>query len=349
MHTLSRRRFVHGLTAGAAVMLSGGLRVPAVSAAPNRLPRIGYLGLGPREVYADLIDAFLQGLREVGYGEGDTAAIEWRLTPEADDAPWDQLAGELVGMPVDLIVVGANTNAALAARRATRTIPIVLAGVSNPVQSGLVDSLTRPGGNVTGLASNLTGAESMQVELLRAMVPGLDQIVDFIVADNPAIAASFERSRSAAEAIGIQMEAVALRSVDDLDAAFETPAAGRAQALLSGVNGLAFGVRDRFAELALKHRLAGLSSNTAFADAGLLMAFGANQPAIPRHAAAYIHRILTGTAPAELPVQEPEQFDLVINMGTADALGLVIPPSIVARVTRTVGGDVPNSEYPLLL
>jgi putative ABC transport system substrate-binding protein len=273
------------------------------------MPRLGYLSLGPREAYAETVDAFLGALRDLGYVEGQTIAIEWRFAPLGSDAAWAELGAELVRLPVDLIVSLSSTTASLAAKAATSTIPIVVVAAL-PVETGLVASLSRPGGNITGVASPV-GVNAKHLDLLRAVVPGLTGAAFFGEANNPANRPQWDEFRTAAETAGVQPQLIELRTPGDLEEAFDLVELGGAQALSVAAQTLLRPVRERVAELALQHRLPSITRGGGYAEAGLLMNYGQRGGAATREpaAAVYVGKISEGTRPADLPVELPTQYD----------------------------------------
>jgi putative ABC transport system substrate-binding protein len=288
---------------------------------------------------ANRVDAFLGGLRDLGYVEGQTIAIEWRFSPaEGGEALYGPLLTELVGLAVDVIVLDGGSQMALAAKRATSTIPIVCTPMLYPVENGLVASLARPGGNLTGLTSIASGVYAKCLDLLREVVPGLARVAVLIDVNNPLERETWAELRGAADAAGIQAQQVDLGSAGDLEAAFETSAAGRAQAVIVIGTPFLLPVRKRLAELALQHHLPGITLYPPFAEAGLLMAYGikGGLPTQSRHAAVFVDKILKGANPADLPVEQPTEFDLVVNRTTLNALGLTIPPNVASQVTTWI-------------
>jgi putative ABC transport system substrate-binding protein len=283
------------------------------------------------------VDAFLGALRDLGYVEGQTIAIEWRFAPAGgvnDAAVHAELAAELVRLPVDVIVSLSSTSATLAAKAATSTIPIV-ATASVPVESGLVASLARPSGNVTGV-SGAVGENAKHLDLLRSVVPGLTRAAALFDVANPANAPQWDEFRQAAETAGVQAQRIDLYSTSDLERAFDVAELGGAQALSVIAQVLLTPVRKRVVELALQHRLPSIGRQGEWAEAGLLMTYGANFLALVRRAAVYVDKILRGARPADLPIEQPNVFDFVINLKTAQALGLTIPPDVAAQVTQWI-------------
>jgi putative ABC transport system substrate-binding protein len=339
MHSLSRRAVVGGL-AGLGLSASGlTLLASACSLAPGpqqpRIPRIGYLTVGPREVRADRIDAFLQGLREFGYIESQTISIEWRFWSDGGEAELSKLADDLVRSAVDLIVTDGSAQVSQAAMRATTTVPILAVNVTSPVQSGLVASLGRPGANLTAIASSASGATTKRIELLRDIVPGLARVISFVDPANPSNIVGWEESHAVGEAVGLQVDRIDLISISDFQRAFESPLVSWAQAVHNVASAFLLPVRVRLAELALRHRLPATDINRVYAEAGLLMTYGPKGGPVTqsRRAAVYVDKILKGAKPADLPVDQPTEFDLVINTRTAQALGVTIPPDVAAQVT----------------
>jgi putative ABC transport system substrate-binding protein len=297
---------------------------------------LGYLTYGPREVRTDRIDAFLQGMRELGYVEGQTISIEWRFTSDASGADLPDLASDLVRSSVDLIVCeGGGTQAAM---RATTTIPILAINAVLPVEAGIVASLSRPGGNVTAVAASAQGVTTKRLELMRELVPGLLSVVSLVDPTNVANVASWQELRTTAESVGLQVARVDLLSAADLENLFETPIVRDAQAIFNNASAFLLPVRARFAELSLQHQKPAADINRQFAEAGLLMTYGprGGPTTQSRRAAVYVDKILKGAKPADLPVDQPTVFDLVINTRTAQALGLTVPPAVAAQVTGWV-------------
>jgi putative ABC transport system substrate-binding protein len=321
--------------AGLAVLASAcGVLPPQARA---KIPRLGYLSPGPREGRADVVNAFLEGLRDLGYVEGQTIAIEWRFTPAGsvnDAAVYAELAAELVRVPVDVIVSLSSTTASQATKDATNTIPIVVIA-SVPVETGLVASLARPGSNVTG-PSNPVGVNAKHLELLRSVVPGLKRAAALVDGANPAVPPQWDEFRQAAETAGVQAQRIDLYSTSDLERAFDVVESGGAQALSVMAQAQLVPVRTRVAELGLQHRLPAITRGGGYAEAGLLMSYGENTSALVRRAAVYVDKILRGAKPADLPLEQPTVFDFVVNINTAQALGLTIRSDIAAQVTKWV-------------
>ena len=323
--TLSR------LIAGAAVLLlaTGPLAVQAQPAA--KVFRIGILaGSPPNSPEASHIwEGFFQGLRELGYIEGVNFVIEGRYYGEKIER-LPALASELVRLPVDVIVTGAAP-APETAKRATSTIPIVMANHSDPVGSGLVASLARPGGNVTGLS--LANAElfGKRVQLLKEAIPGLSRVAVLANPNNPQNALELKAVEGAVRSLQMQVQILEARAPSEFADVFSAATKGRADALIVLGGTMFFAERVRLAELAAKSRLPAIYIVREYADVGGLMAYGVNLRESFRRAAAYVDKILKGAKPGDLPVEQPTKFDLVVNLKTAKALGVSIPPVVLVR------------------
>jgi putative ABC transport system substrate-binding protein len=338
---LSRRALVGGIaslgiSAAGLALLSGACElVPSRTQKP--VPRIGYLSPGPREAMTDFVDPFLDGLRALGYVEGETITIDWRFSPGGENEAFADLAAELVRMQVH-VIAARTTPATLAAMQATSTIPIVMLGAANPVEMGLVASLAKPGGNVTGMRAGAgeRGLHGKRLELLRDVLPGLKRLVALVDATNPSEEVNWADLMAATGPAGVDVVRIDLLSVQDVEAAFEASARARADAIFDLQNPLLLPVRDHFAALALQHRLPAMLSGRPYVASGLLMSYITNFPAIQRQAATYVDRILKGASPADLPVAETTTFDFFVNVTTLQALGLTIPPEVAAQVTEWV-------------
>ena len=327
---IDRRTFLAGT---GAVLVGAPLAAEAQPAA--KVPRIGWLSL-KRDSGRQLIEAFLQGLRDLGYVEGRNVVIEYR-DAEGKIERLPALAAELVALKVDVILTGGPPQA-LAAKQATKTIPIVfIAG--DAVGSGLVTSLARPGGNVTGLSILAPELVGKSLEQLTQAVPGVS-----LVAALWSPVAGFERLQKdilkeanvAARALGVRLQDVEARGPEDFDRAFSDMTKARAGALTVLPGTMFVNERKRLVELAAKHRLPAVYQLREFVDAGGLMAYGPDLADVFRRAATYVDKILRGAKPADLPVEQPTKFELVINLKTAKALGLTIPPSLLARADEII-------------
>jgi len=283
-----------------------------------------------------LVEAFRQGLRELGYVEGRNVLIEYRSAEGRPDRLPD-LAAELVALKVDVIVSGGGTLAALAAQRASSTLPIVVVSVGDPVTSGLVTSLARPGGNVTGLSLLFPELVGKCLEQLKLAVPSIKRVA---VLSQPG--ATLERTEAvkgaegAARALGVQLQMVEAQGPEDLDKAFANIISGRAHALIVLSTPVFLGERRRLAQMTATNRLPAVFSFREYVDAGGLMSYGPNLADLSRRAATYVDKILKGVKPGDLPVEQPTMFELVINLKTARDLGLTIPQSVVARADEVI-------------
>ncbi len=301
-----------------------------------KVARIGYL-LTNLAANPHLLEAFRQGLRDLGYVEGRNVVIEIRSV-EGKSERFPALAAELVALKVD-VIVAPGTLATLAAKQATRTIPIVFPAASDPVASGLVTNLARPGGNVTGLSNLNTDLVGKCLEQLTQAVPGVSRVA---VLWHPG--ASGERTDKdilkaaevAAQALGARLQFVEARGPDDFDGAFSDMIRARAGALTVLPSVMFINERRRLVGLAAKNRLPAVYNAREFVDAGGLMAYGPNFADMFRRAATYVDKILKGAKPGDLPVEQPTKFELVINLNTAKALGLTIPPSVLGRAAEVI-------------
>jgi putative ABC transport system substrate-binding protein len=280
------------------------------------------------------LEAFRQGLRELGYVEGQNIAIESRWTEGKDDR-LPALAADLVRSKVDVVV--AETGAATrAAQQATRTIPIVMSLVNDPVGSGLVASLARPGGNVTGLTIMSPDLVGKQLELLKEVVPKMSRVALLRHPDNPASAAQLREAEAAAQALGLRLQTLEARSPQEIDGAFAAMTRERAGALLVIPDTLFWSQRRQIVELAVKRRLPSMRMGEAYAEAGGLMSYGPSYLDLERRAATFVDKILKGANPADLPVAQPTKFELVINLKTAKAIGLAIPQPLLQRADQII-------------
>jgi ABC-type uncharacterized transport system substrate-binding protein len=326
---VDRRAFI----AGTLGLLAAPLAAEAQPA--GKVYRIGFLGGTSRTANADLTNAFSQGLRELGYVEGQNVAIEYRYA-EGKYELFPDFANELVRLKVD-VIVAVPTAAALAAKNATGTIPIVTVAVFDPVESGLVASLARRGKNVTGLTL-IAGTEIVgkYLELLKESLPKTSRVA---VLWNPANAAHpslVRAAESSARALGLQLQLAGARGPDEVDHALAAMTREHAGALMVLPDSMFVAQRTRLAELATKNRLPAMYALRLHVEAGGLMAYSANLPDSARRAASFVDRILKGAKPADLPVEQPTKFELVINLKTAKALGLTIPPSVLARSDEVI-------------
>jgi putative tryptophan/tyrosine transport system substrate-binding protein len=300
---------------------------------PTHVPRIGYL-LGTTREQEPALEAFLEGMRALGYVEGQNLVIEYRAA-EGQYERLPALAAELVQRKVD-VLLAVNTPAALAAKDATTTIPIVMLGVGDPVGSGLVASLARPGGNVTGVASLQTDLVGKQLEFLKAVLPTVSRVAVLWNPANPAHARHVRAADVAAQALGVQLHLLEARGPDAFDRAFAAMISAHAGALLVLGDALVFEHRRRLAELAVTSRLPTVHNLRPYVEAGGLMAYGPSLPDLRRRAAVHVDKILKGAKPADLPVEQPTTYELIINLKTAQALGLTIPPTLLFQADEVI-------------
>jgi len=317
------------------LLLSGSLG-SAPAQPREKMPRIGYLSPGSATdpMRERFLEAFRQGLRELGYVEGQNIAIESRWT-EGVYGRLPALAADLVHLKVDVIVVTGG-EATRAARQATRTIPIVMTVVNDPVGSGLVASLAHPGGNVTGLTVMSPDLTGKQLQLLKEMVPKVSRVALLRNPDNLADTAMLREAEAAAHALGVRLQTLEARNPQEIDNAFAAMTRELAGALLILPDNMLLSQRSQIAELAVKRRLPSIRQSSAFAEAGGLMSYGANYLDLMRRAAPFVDRILKGAKPADLPVAQPTKFELVINLRTAKAIGLTIPPTLLQRADQII-------------
>ena len=301
----------------------------------GRVYRVGYLSIGSREQTLHYIAAFEEGLRRLGYRVGENVTVEYRFANgEMERSP--ALAADLVRLGVDVIVSGSNPTT-LAAMKATATIPIVMANSADPVSAGLVASLARPGGNVTGFAQDPgDGIFGKRLELLKETLPNLSRVGILL---NPDFAPNRNRLTSmkeTAQVLGLTLVPVEVRGLDALEKAFATMVEERTQALVVLGDGVLYDYRGQISVVALRNRLLAISGAKQFAEAGLLLHYGVDFPGQFRRSASFGDKIFKGAKPADLPVEQPTKFELVINLKTAKALGVVVPPSLLLRADEVI-------------
>jgi putative ABC transport system substrate-binding protein len=310
------------------------LCVPA-QAQPAKLPRIGWLTGGSLSSQAARHEAFRQGLRELGYVEGKNIVIEWRGADGNRDRQ-RTLAGELVRLKVD-VIVSAGAGGTRAAKEATATIPIVMTQDDDPVGSGHVASLARPGGNITGLASLSPELSGKRLELLKEIVPKLSRVAVFGTSASTDRAQTLKEIELAAGAFGVKLQYLDILGPKDIETAFRAAGKERADAALMQVSGpLASSRRPQIAALAVKSRLPVIYHRREYVEAGGLIAYGVSFTDLDRRAAYYVDKILKGAKPADLPVEQPTKFELVINLKTAKQIGVTIPPNVLVRADRVI-------------
>ena len=302
---------------------------------PLKKFRVGYLGISSPSLEPHYVEAFRQKLGELGYADGERIIIEYRWAEGRDDR-LPALASELVGLKVDVIVT-TGTPGALAAMQATKTIPIVMASSADPVGSGLVTSLARPQGNVTGFTILGPQLEGKRLELLMQAVPGLSRLAVLWNPSNPGIVSYFETVKTAGQALRISLDPVMeVRQADEFDNAFAAIANARPHALAVIADRFLLAHRDQIVAFAAAKRLPAMYPYREYVDAGGLMSYAPSNIELFRGAATYVDKILKGEKPGELPIQEPTKFDLVINLKTARAIGIDVPQTLIARANEVI-------------
>jgi putative tryptophan/tyrosine transport system substrate-binding protein len=317
----------------AALCAAGLLVAPLISLAQpaGKVWRIGYLAGSPR---VPQIDAFVQGLRELGYIEGRNLSLELKLAHGRIEL-LPELAAELVQWKPDVIVTAANVGG-LAAKKATGTIPVVVVASHDGVKVGLFASLARPGGNLTGIESLAPDLDVKRLEFLKQALPKVSWISVLYNSTDPGGIAHVDITKSTAQSLGFQVRLVQVRSAADFDAAFAAILRERPDALLTVTDPLVFAYRERITQFTVQNKIPAIFEFKPFADLGGLMSYGPNMPELWRRAAYYADRILKGAKPAELPVEQPTKFELVINVKTATAIGLVIPQALLLRADEII-------------
>jgi len=311
------------------------LPFPARAQQPTKIPRIGYLSGTSPSTSSARREAFRQGLRELGYVEGKNIIIEWRYAEgKLDRLP--ALAAELLRLKVD-IIISAGLGPTRAAKEATNTIPIVMTNEGDPVGTGIVASLARPGGNITGLSTLAPELSGKRLELLKEIIPKLSRVAVFRTSTQPGNAQMLREVELAAKAFGVQLQYLDVLSPKDIETAFRAAIKGRAEAVLMMAAGVVVGSqRAQIADLAIKSRLPVMYSSQAFVEGGGLMTYGVNQTDLDRRAATYVDKILKGRTPADLPVEQPMKFEFIINLQAAKKIGLTFPPNVLVRADRVI-------------
>ena len=296
---------------------------------PGKTPRLGVLMSGSPEARRAVLDAFRQGLRDFGYTEGQNIVIEYRFT-EGRDERLSDLAAELVQLKVDVIVTS-GIPPPLAAKKATKTIPIVMGVVGDAIGTGLVDSLARPGGNVTGLTLLAPELSGKRLELLKETVPKLSRVAVLLNPANPGTALYRKEVEVAGRSLGVELHILEASRPNELASALSGTKTARVQALITLNDTMFFSQQIQIANLAAKSGLPAMFPESEYVNAGGLMSYGPNLPDLFRRAATYVDKILKGTKPADLPVEQPTKFEFIINLKTAKQIGLTIPPNVLAR------------------
>lgn len=326
---MKRREFITLLGGAAATW-----PLAARAQQPAKIPRIGFLGNSTATMEANLIGPLRDGLRELGYEEGRNVIIEFRWA----DGKYDQfpaLVAELLAAKVDVIIT-AGTPATLAIKKATSTVPLVFIAVGDPVGTGVVPNLGRPGGNITGLSSIAPDLEGKRLELLREVVPKLSHVAFFLNPANAFHTASMRQARVAAQSLGIKLQPMEVNKSEQLDGAFASIVKEKPDALLILADRIFLHNRKRMMEFAIQQRLPSVNAYRELVEAGGLISYGPSYEDMHRRAAVYVDKILKGTKPADLPIEQPTKFTLLINLKTAKTLGLTVPPTLVARADELI-------------
>jgi putative ABC transport system substrate-binding protein len=302
---------------------------------PKNIPRLCFLTFDPGTLSSNRFDAFFQGLRDLGYANGRTIAIDY-LSVEGNGERFPALAAECLRLKADVIAVS-TTPAAQAAMVATHTVPIIMIGLGDPVRTGLVNSLAQPGGNITGLSLMVPEVAAKRLGLLKEAIPGISRVLVLTYLADPIAPLQVKALQDAARSIGVTLLVHDIRTADDIPAAFDAAAGEHAEALLTTSESIFVAQRARVAELAARYKLPAMYSfSTPVADSGGLMAYDVSYPDLIRRAASYVDRILKGAKASDLPVEQPIKFEFSINLKTANALGLAIPPGVLAIADKVI-------------
>ena len=301
---------------------------------PTKIPRIGYLIAIPLSANSARMEALRQGLRELGYIEGKSIAIEWRsANGNLDRIP--ALAAELIRLNVD-IIVSAGPAVTRATKEATATIPIIMAQDTDPVGNGFIASLARPGGNITGLSILAPEISGKQLELLKEIVPRLSRVAVFGTSTNPGNTQQLKETEFVARAFGVKLQHLDVRDPNDVETAFRAASKGRANAALVLGGAVLNSNRRQVVDLAIKGRLPAIYNESAFVEIGGLTTYGVSFTDLHRRAATYVDKILKGRTPADLPVEQPIKFEFIVNLKAAKQIGLTIPPNVLVRADRVI-------------
>ncbi len=300
----------------------------------KKIPRVGYLTVASLSANAARVNAFRQGLRELGYIEGKNIVIEWR-SADGKAERQEALAAELAALGIDVIVTS-GTTMTRSAKAATSTIPIVMTQDNDPVSAGFVASLSRPGGNVTGLSNLAPEISGKRLELLKEVGPRLQRIAVLGDSNEPGNSKSINEMEAAAGVFGLQLQILNLLSQKDIETAFRNATQAHADAILVLPSAIHADYRGRIVNLALKSRLPSIYYNPQFVELGGLMSYSPSFTDLSRRAATYVDKILKGAKPGDLPVEQPTKFEMVINLKTAKQIGLTIPPNVLARADRVI-------------
>jgi putative ABC transport system substrate-binding protein len=326
---IERRALLAGAGAALARPFASGAQQPA-----SKRNRIGYLGTAPATQHAADLAAFRKALQDLGYVEGKSYVVEYR-SADGHNERYPKLAAELISLNVDVIVTR-GTPAALAVKAATTTIPVVMVSAAWPVESGLVASLARPGGNITGLSSFGTELAAKRVELIKDMLPRATRIGFICNLTNPAASLQWEETQRGARALGFDVEPLDVRNVSDIGRAFETAVAHQIGALLGTIDSLFVTHSQLIVDLAARHKLPVVYGSREFVDAGGLISYRVSWAKLHVRAASMVDKVLKGTKPADIPVEQPTTLEMVINLKTAKALGITIPDIVMIRADEVI-------------
>ena len=307
---------------------------PVEAQPPAKVHRIGFLAGGSLATYAALIEAFRQNLRELGYIEGQNIATEYRASEGREDR-LPELAAELVRLQVHLIVAW-TTPAARAAKNATTTIPIVMVGVGDPVETGLVASLARPSANLTGLTSLSPELSGKRLELLKEVVPRVSRVAIFWNPGNPSNSLQLKEVQAAAQTLALRIQSLEVSRPDNIERAFAAIAREGAGALLVFADSFFLTHRVRLADLAAKNKLPAMYANRQNVEDGGLMSYAPDVSYMWRRLAYYVDKILKGTKPADLPIERPRKFEFIVNLNAAKQIGVTVPPNVLARADKVI-------------
>jgi ABC-type uncharacterized transport system substrate-binding protein len=323
------RKNVFGLTLCAMLFA---LCVPAHAQQQEKVPRVGFISTASLSSLASRLEAFRQGLRELGYVEGRNVTVEYR-SAEGNVDRLSELAADLVRLKVNCIVT-AGSSPTRAAKQATGTIPIIMTNSTDPVSEGFIASLARPGGNITGLTNLSADLAGKRLELLKEAIPKLSRVAFFLDARSPTM--DLKETEAAARLLKVQLNSLAVRNFDELENGFRSMVKAHADAFIAGSGGFFFTHQKRLVELAVKYRLPGMYSQEEFVLAGGFMTYATNISDLYRRAAVYVDKILKSARPADLPVEQPTKFDFIINLKAAKQIGLTVPPNVLARADRVI-------------
>ena len=323
---MKRREFI--------TLLGGAAAWPLVARAQGKIPRVGFMGNSTAALEANLVDSFREGLRELGYEEGRNIAIEYRWA-DGQYERFAALVAELIAAKVDVIVT-AGTPAALAVKKATTTVPLVMVAVGDPVGTGLVPSLARPDGNLTGLSSVAPDLEGKRLELLREIVPSVSHVAVFFNLLNPFHVVSMRQAQHRGKTMGIKLQQHDIRKSEDLDGAFAAIRKERPDALLILADRVFLHNRQRMMDFTEEQRLPNVSAYKEVVEAGGLMSYGPSYEDMHKRAAIYVNKILKGAKPGNLPIEQPTKFTLVVNLKAAKALGISMPPAVLSRADDVI-------------